>query len=239
MVHNVIEQHAPGCVSDLPARRPSRWRSPALLAVAFGLGVILARRHDPPTPAPEPVQREGHAQLRRILGVIEGHACARTARGEALCRVVHEALAADEPPPPNPADRRIQFTVDLPGRAALRRTPWGRETWYIMVLEMADGRHLLQLDDQTAEVLFHEAVHALRDGHGRASFEEECDAYAAGAVAEAIVRGRPVPALFTMDAEPIASFVARRYPHQPRDPDYAPVGLTRAALLAQCGPSTP
>lgn len=216
---------APGCVS-LPLAR--RIRVTLLSLLLLSLGLIYAGRH--PRAAPSHVQTSGDARVARILSRVATHPDLRSARGQALLAVLHRLRR----------NGQIVFTCDIPGRGAfLHRPLFGSPRLYVMVLEMNHGRYLHQLDSQIAEVLFHEAIHAHGKEHAQACFEEECDAFAAGALGEAAVLGHRVPEHATMDGRPISQFVRERYPTLATDAEYVPVGMSYDALLRMCGAPEP
>lgn len=206
-----------------------RVRLPILLTVAAGLVALLvaSRAMQMPSPAPLEVQRAGLEKVRRVLREIEASEFGRTERGQILTRQISSAMSAS----------RISFTTDIGGRAAHLSNIFGRDRWYIMVLEMNHGRFLHQAPWQLAEVIYHEAVHATSGSGGHGSFEEECDAFAAGLQAEHVMRGAPHPVPLIMDGMPIARFVQEKYPQLASDPAYQPVGTSTAWLDSMTRPA--
>jgi len=199
----------------------------AIILLIGGVCIFVAdwyRRSQRPAPAPPEVQQQGIERVRAILAKVAASEFGQSPRGKALATTVERFIARG----------RLIFSAAIGPQALYRREFLGQEALYVRAMEIA-GRLVLRDDEIMAEGVFHEAVHATRGGSGKASIEEECDGYAAGLAAGAAVTGAKLPDLLTIDGKPIADFVQREYPANPRDPGYQPVGETRDWLLRRTG----
>ncbi len=174
-----------------------------------------------PTLAPQAVQDEGRTfaqvTLERLLPTPFG----RSTRGQALIHTARETLN----------EKRVFFSAALGGpRGQSIVRLFGRRRIYLKVIQVNDEVYLHQRDWQLAEALIHESVHARVGGIRTASFEEECDAFAAGLQAEAAIRKVTPTTPLTIDRLPIAEFIRRQYPRIKSRPDYQPVAITREEL---------
>jgi len=192
-----------------------------IIAVAFG----YRRSHLPPS-APSDVQMSGRQIVRSELAKIADSDFGRSERGRVLINEVTRLLKED----------RIVFSSGLGGPRGLTwHNLFGAKRVYIKTLEMNHGKYLHQLPWQLSEALFHEAVHSLQGGFHGNSIEEECDAFAAGACAEAVSRCVAPAAVLKMDGMPIGEFVQRSYPGTARNPRYRPIGESLERLKQHTG----
>ena len=104
---------------------------------------------------------------------------------------------------------------------------------YVRVTRGSTNKYVHQTDEGIAESIFHEAVHALRQGNGN-SIEEECDGFIAGLTAAAALRGDPLEPI-TLNGKPVSHDVTRMYGELARDVYYIPVGATREWLMRVSG----
>ncbi len=207
-------------------RKASLVRLAVILII--GVGCLFAayryRTSRRPRPVPPDVQREGLKIVEDILQKVATTDFGRSRRGRMLAAKIREFIERG----------RLIFTPDISWQAGYRRESFGYEALYVKTLRIG-GRMLHQEAELIAEGIFHEAVHAMRGGSGRASIEEECDGFAAGLAAGAAVTGARLPEVLLIDGEPLARFVLRSYPNLPRNPDYQPVGQSRQWLLRRTG----
>ena len=210
----------------MASRRFSRLRLAVILLI--GAVCIFAadwyRRSKRPTPAPAEVQKEGIERVRAILEKVTASEFGQSERGKTLSATIRRFMERG----------RLIFTAAISPQALYRREFLGYDALYVKTMEIG-GRLVLRDDEIMAEGVFHEAVHAVRGGSERASIEEECDGFAAGLAAGAAVTGTQLPDLLLIDGKPIADFVQKAYPRNPRSPDYQPVGETREWLLRRAG----
>lgn len=172
------------------------------------------------------VREEGYRILLAELAKYRASSVGRTRRGVALAGRLDALLAS----------RRVDFSAHLNGpRAITVDTLLGRPVIYIKVLELADGRALHQTNWQIIESALHETLHVEVGGRGAAGLEEECDAFVAGAHAELVSRGEPIPEVVFADGMPLADFVRKAYPSIRTDPDYQPLLQTRQWLERKSG----
>ena len=205
-----------------------------LLLLATGTVLVIAavaiRDARLPEPAPLTVQARGYAKLRAILTHVAASDFGRRERGARLTAILERLLETD----------RIRFSATLGGpRAQMYSRPFRRPLLYVRILRPREDTWLHQLPHQLAEAVYHEAVHFAQGGLGRASFEEECDAFLAGLDAEAILLGIPPPDQPTIDGMSVAAFVRHAYPHAPRNPRYRPIGKDRTWLLRRARAADP
>lgn len=207
-------------------RRFSPVRLTILLAVGAVCMVAAAwyRRSQRPAPAPPGVQQQGVEQVQAILAKVAGTDFGRSRRGQILADTIARFIARG----------RLVFTADIGPQALYRREVLGYEALYVKAMVIG-GRLVLRNDEIMAEGVFHEAVHAARGGSEGASIEEECDGFAAGLCAAAAVTGTPMPDLLLLEGRPVAEFVLRAYPTNPRRPDYQPVGESPEWLRRRTG----
>ncbi len=198
----------------------------------IGIGTVLIlsvwiwSHANRPTAAPPAVQQTGRLKVQTVIDTVRASPFGRRERGRWLSEILQRQL-----------DRGgIVFSGDMGGPRGQTRPRWFRvPVIYIRVIPVNESTYLHQLDWQLAEALYHEAVHVFHGGFGRASFEEECDAFCAGLEAEAIVRGVPSPPRLVIDDMSVAEFVAQAYPNAPRRPNYRPVGADMAWLRERVG----
>ena len=183
----------------------------------------LYRRSLRPKGVPSEVQQQGLRLVEEILARIGGTEFGESECGRLLTETVSGFLRR----------KRVVFTADIASQALYRREADGFEALYVKVFVLS-GKPVHQSAEYVAEGLFHEAVHA-RSARDGASIEEECDGYAAGLTAGAIVAGRKLPEVLTLDGAPVAQFVLNAYAALPRNPAYQPVGESREWLLQRTG----
>ncbi len=209
------------------AARRFPWLRLAAILVAGGACILAAdwyRRSLRPVPAPAEVQAQGIELVRGILANVAGTGFGQSQRGKALSDTISRFIERG----------RLVFTADIASQALYRREFLGYEALYVKALAIGGG--LVQQDlELIAEGIFHEAVHAARGGSESASIEEECDGFAAGLAAGAAVTGHFLPDVMLIDGQPVAVFVQKVYPANPRRPDYQPVGETREWLARRTG----
>jgi len=185
-------------------------------------GAISYRRSNLPASAPVDVQASGLKIIRQELRKIEASPFGRSDRGQALILQIRRLMASD----------KIIFSSGLGGpRGQTSHNIFGKRCVYIKVIEMNHGRYLHQLPWQLSEALFHEAVHAQQESCHKASFEEECDAFAAGLQAEAVSKGVALSPLLCIDGLPVAKFVRQSYPGIKSNAKYKPIGNSREWLI--------
>ena len=210
----------------MASRKFSRLRL-AIILVVGGACIFAAdwyRRSKRPAPAPADVQRQGIELVKGILAKVAATDFGQSARGQMLADTLARFMARD----------RLIFTAAIAPQALYRREFLGYDALYVKAMEIG-GRLVLRDDEIMAEGVFHEAVHAIRGGSERASIEEECDGFAAGLAAGAAVTGLPLPEVLLIDGKPVADFVQKAYPTNPRSPAYQPVGETRDWLRRRTG----
>lgn len=208
------------------SRRPRRLTLILLLGAIVVCGALGNRYRHLPQPVPTQVQREGMAIIKQELATLADSSFGRSQRGRALIAEIERLVESD----------RIVFSADLGGPRGLSLyNVFRRKRIYLKVIEMNHGRYLHQLPWQLSEVLFHEALHSLRAGFHSSSFEEECDAFAAGLQAEAASKGSAPDSVFRMDGHPLAKFVNNAYPGIRHDPGYQPVGESLEWLTQHIG----
>lgn len=203
--------------------------------VAIRLGAILVvgalaiaaaalyRRSLRPEPTPRAVQASGLERVDAIVARVEATAFGRGERGRLLTATIRDFARRG----------RLVFTDELDTQALYRREADGYEALYVKVMRLS-GRYVHRPPAWIAEALYHEAVHA-RSPRNAMSIEEECDGFAAGLAAGALMDGRDVPDLLTIEGRPVADFVLRAYPDLPRNPAYQPVGESLDWLKATTG----
>jgi hypothetical protein len=199
----------------------------AIILLIGGVAIFAAdwyRRSLRPAPAPPEVQQRGGERVKAILARVAASEFGQSPRGKALAAAIERFLARG----------RLIFSAAISPQALYRREFLGHEALYVKVIALG-GKLAVRDDELIAEGIFHEAVHALRGGSEKASIEEECDGSAAGLAAGAAVTGARLPDLLLIDGRPVADFVRREYPGNPRRPDYLPVGETRDWLLRRTG----
>ncbi|GEM_PF-1351812 len=207
-----------------------RRTSPVRLAVILAVGVAcmaaahMYRRSRRPAPAPPDVQQQGIRQVQAILAKVAGTGFGQSRRGRILSDTITRFIARG----------RLIFAADIGPQALYRREFLGFEALYVKAMVIG-GRLTLRDDEIMAEGVFHEAVHAARGGSAAASLEEECDGFAAGLCAAAAVAGTPLPDLLLLEGRPVAEFVKRVYPTNPRCPSYQPVGESPEWLRRRTG----
>jgi len=209
-------------------RMSARARIAALLAVGTVLISAASAWQDArlPESAPPAVHEAGIAELRAIVAQVEASDFGQRERGATLTARLIRLIEAD----------RIRFSAVLGGpRAQMHSRLFRRSLLYVRVLQPSETVWLHQLPHQLAEAVYHEAVHFEKGGFGRASFEEECDAFLAGLQAEAVILKRPMPEPPTIDGMTVAAFVRQAYPRAPRRPRYRPVGKDRDWLRHHAG----
>jgi len=194
-----------------------------LLGTLAAIGIDYYRRSKRPHPAPLAEQEKGCAKIREILKRIEESEFGRSPRGRLLCQKIPALMDAGD----------IVFTHELRTMGLFRTEFLGPKCLYLKVYRNSDTEYAHLADDLLAGALFHETVHALRPGGS--SIEEECDGYAAGLTASAIVAREEMPIPLGIDGKPVAEYVLKQYPDRPRDPAYQPVGLSRESLYQQTG----
>ncbi len=163
--------------------------------------------------------------VRAELGVLEQSNFGRSRRGSLIVAEVRRLLE----------EERVVFAPMTTTRGLTWDPVLGGKVIYIKVIELGGNQFLHQRPSGIMEALVHEAVHSLKNTRRRISFEEECDAFAAGMEVAAIVAGDPPPLLLTVDGKRVADFVKKAYPKSPRNPRYQPVGQTRAWLTGRTG----
>lgn len=178
-----------------------------------------------PAAVPEPWQASGREIIIEQLAVLRASVFGQTERGRILTDRVQDLLEAD----------KIVFSAELGGPRGM----WSRgflmpERVYLRILPMKNG-YLHMTPGQIMEALVHEAVHAINDSPHGNSRQEECDAFAAGIVAELTVDGQPVPAVLMVDGLPLWTFIEQAYPNEPEDADYQPVALPLESLYRMSG----
>jgi hypothetical protein len=169
-----------------------------------------------PEAAPEEVQTAGMAVLQDQLVKIRGTEFGKSERGRLLFDRVEKIMD----------QKKVVFTAEiLGGENALCKCDFiGGETWYIEVKLNEDGSYTHLPPHQLIEVAFHEALHSVKGGFGgKASIEEECDAFVAGHQAEAAVQGIEPQQVVILEDVPVAKFVARSYAGIEHNPEYQPV----------------
>jgi len=204
--------------------------SPVRLAIIIAAGAICMvavneyRRSQRPAPAPPDVQQKGVEQVQAILAKVAGTDFGQSRRGQILSDTIARFIARGS----------LVFTADIGPQALYRRELLGHEALYVKAMVIG-GRLVLRDDEILAEGVFHEAVHAARGGNAAASIEEECDGFAAGLCAAAAVTGTALPDLLLLEGRPVAEFVKRVYPTNPRCPSYQPVGESTEWLRRRTG----
>ena len=187
----------------------------------------LYRQSLRPKAVPADVQRQGLELVETILARVGDTQFGRSERGRLLAETIRDFARRG----------RLVFTAELDTQALYRREADGYEALYVKVLRLS-GKPVHQSPQWVAEGLFHEAVHA-RSPRNAMSIDEECDGFAAGLAAGALIDGSDVPDLLTIEGRPVADFVRRAYPDLPRNPAYQPVGQSREWLKATTGLRSP
>jgi hypothetical protein len=208
-------------------RRVRRIAVILLAGSTWALAIIsyqIARR---PKAAPDDVQESGKRIVLAELAKLEASGEGQSVRWKVIIAEARRLLAADQ----------IVFAPMANGRG-LTWDPWFEsKTVFVKVLEMNHDRYLHQLGWQVAEVIAHESLHSAKDSFAilSASIEEECDAFAAGAEAQAISQGRVPDVVLKMDGVPIADFVKTSYRWARHDLNYEPVGESIVWLNQRTG----
>ena len=177
------------------------------------------------SPAPDAVQHSGHRIIREGLVALERSRLGSSERGRLIIAEIRQLIAVD----------RIVFAPMTTTRGLTWDPILGRKIVYIKVIEMGDGQFLHQRPREVMEALVHEAVHSIKNTRKRISIEEECDCFAAGMEAAAIVAGQTPPTLLLVDGQSIAAFVVKAYPKARHDPTYQPVGVSMKWLTRRTG----
>jgi len=208
---------------DKRQRLSARLTGIILLGTLAAIGIDYYRGSKRPCPAPFAEQQKGYARIREVLRRVETSKFGQSPRGRLLCRKIPALMDAGD----------VVFTRELKTMGLFRSEVLGPKCLYLKVYRNSDTEYAHLADDLLAGALFHETVHALRPAGS--SVEEECDGYAAGLTASAIVAGEETPVPLVIDGKAVAEYVLKEYPDRPRDPAYQPVGLSREALLQQTG----
>jgi hypothetical protein len=192
------------------------------IAILVMCGVILVhsalvvRDGFGPEAAPEEVQATGMSVLQEQLVKIRSTEFGKSERGRLLFDRVEKIMD----------QKKIIFTSEiLGGENALCKCDFiGGEKWYIEVKRNEEGTFTHLPPHQLIEVAFHEALHSVKGGYGgKASIEEECDAFVAGHQAEAAVQGIEPQQVVILEDVPVAKFVARSYVGIEHNSQYEPV----------------
>lgn len=192
------------------------------IAILFVSGIIIihaaliVRESFGPEAAPQEVQDLGIKMLEEQLVKIRSTEFGKSERGRILFDRVEKIVD----------QKKLIFTSEiLGGEKALCKCDFvGGEIWYVEVKRNEDGSYTHQLPHQLIELAFHEALHSVKGGFGgKASIEEECDAFVAGNQAEAAVQGVEPQAVVILEDVPVAKFVERSYAGIAHQADYVPV----------------
>jgi hypothetical protein len=207
------------------SRKALMWRLAVIVAVggACIAGAAWYRRSLRRKPVPPEVQADGEDRIRDLLAEIAETEFGKSKRGTLLSAAIERLMRQG----------KLVFTTEVDAQAIYRREWGGNETLYVRTMYIRDTYQHLDRED-TAEAMFHEAVHAIEGGKTQ-SIDEECDAFAAGLCAGAAATGKAVPDVLRLSGLPVAEFVVRRYPHLERNAAYVPVGATRDWLKERTG----
>ncbi len=178
-----------------------------MFAVAFG----LARRQRP-SPAPTDVQQTGLEQVYQILAKVEQTTWGGSQRAQLLIAELNTLLKKNH----------LAFSDEIVDTGYTYRPRNGQPRVYVKVQRQSNGQYQHHDPNLLAEVIFHEALHAIQGQKG--SQEQECDAYLAGLEARAAFEGLNRPGRFELEGMRIADFVLKRYPNLPPQPNYQPLG---------------